>query len=357
MTTITDVARRAGVSPVTVSRVMNDAAHVRPETRARVEQAIAELGYLPNTVARSLRSKRTRSLALLLPDITNPFWTTVARGVEDSAQALDYTVFVCNTDEDPRKQQRYLELAVSQRADGVLIAACHSDAAALRVLREREVPTVVIDRRIEGWDVDSVLGDSTGGAHALVQHLIALGHRRIAAISGPAATSTAEDRVTGYCRALAEAGLPVNDSLIRRGQFRTCAGEELARSLLAEAGDLTAIFAANNAIALGAIDAVLAAGRRIPHDIALVAFDDFVDCSHLFPFLTAAVQPAYDMGCEAARLLLARLAGSGPARPQQVVLPCRLVVRHSCGSRLHAGAETLSLPSTVTGLPLPGYRG
>ncbi len=344
MTTITDVARRAGVSPVTVSRVMNGAPNVNPATRAKVEQAIAELGYLPSTVARSLRSKRTRSLALLLPDITNTFWTTVARGVEDTAQTLGYTVFVCNTDEDCRKQQRYLELAVSQRVDGVLIAPCQRDAAALRLLRERAVPTVMIDRRIDGWNVDTVLGDSVGGARALVQHLIALGHRRIAVISGPVTTSTAKDRVTGYCQALAEAGLPADESLIRRGTFRACAGEELTRSLLVESPGLTAIFAANNAIALGVIDALTAAGQRIPQDIAVVAFDDFVDASHLFPFLTVAVQPAYEMGCEAARLLLERLAGTGPAQPQHVVLPCRLVVRHSCGSRLRAGEEGLSLP-------------
>lgn len=347
MTTIIDVARRAGVSPVTVSRVMNRAPNVNPETRARVEQAIAELGYLPSTVARSLRSKRTRSLALLLPDITNTFWTTVARGVEDTAQTFGYAVFVCNTDEDYQKQQRYLELAVSQRADGVLIAPCHNDAAALRVLRERGVPTVTVDRRIEGWDVDAVLGDSTGGARALVQHLIALGHRRIAVISGPATTSTAEDRVTGYREALVQAGMPVDDNLIRRGQFKAGAGEELARSLLAAENCPSAIFAANNAIALGAIDAILAGGRRIPQDVALVAFDDFADASHLFPFLTVAVQPAYEMGCAAARLLLERLAGAGPVQPAHIVLPCRLIVRHSCGSRLRAGGETLSLPLTV----------
>ncbi len=356
MTTITDVARRAGVSPVTVSRVMNGAPNVNPATRAKVEQAIAELGYLPSTVARSLRSKRTRSLALLLPDITNTFWTTVARGVEDTAQTLGYTVFVCNTDEDCQKQQRYLELAVSQRVDGVLIAPCQRDAAALRLLRERGVPTVVIDRRIEGWDVDTVHGDSVGGARALVQHLIALGHRRIAVISGPATTSTAEDRVAGYRQAFAEAGLPVDDSLIRRGAFRACAGEELARSLLAEAAGLTAVFAANNAIALGAIDAVTATGRRIPQDIAVVAFDDFVDASHLFPFLTVAVQPAYELGCEAARLLLERLAGTSSAPPQHIVLPCRLVVRHSCGSRLAAGEATLSLPLTVEGSKVAGLK-
>lgn len=344
MTTIVDVARRAGVSPVTVSRVMNGAPNVSAATRAKVEQAIAELGYVPSTVARSLRSKRTRSLALLLPDITNTFWTTVARGVEDTAQDQGYTVFLCNTDEDPHKQERYLELAVSQRVDGVLIAPCHSDAAALSVLAERGVPTVVLDRRVEGWEVDTVMGDSLGGAQALVRHLISLGHRRIAIISGPATTSTAEDRVRGYCQALAEAGIPLDPGLIRRGEFRACSGEELGRGLLDGADTPTAIFAANNAIALGVIDAITAASLRIPQDVALVTFDDFANASHLFPFLTVAVQPAYEMGCEAARLLLERLAGSVERVPRHTVLPCRLIVRHSCGSRLAAGAQTLTLP-------------
>jgi len=345
LATIKDVAERAGVSPVTVSRVINNTANVSAATREKVELAIQELGYVPSVMARSLRSKRTRTLALMVSDVTNPFWTTVARGVEDTAQSRDYSVFLYNTDENPVKQQRYLDVVVAQRADGVIIAPYDSDAQNLAQLRQRNIPTVIIDRRIEGWDVDSVRGDSLSGAKALVQHLISLGHECIAMISGPANTSTAEDRVAGYCMALAEAGIPLDNRLIMRGEYRTLSGEKLTQRVLDEGLNPTAIFAANNALAMGAIQALGERGLRIPQDIALVCFDDLPNVSRLFPFLTVVVQPVYDMGVNAAQLLLSRLDSEGSLQPRHIVLPTRLIVRHSCGSRLQdSDHPTLSLP-------------
>ncbi|GAB4537558.1 MAG: hypothetical protein Kow0063_24490 [Anaerolineae bacterium] len=345
MPTINDVARRAGVSPVTVSRVINNAPNVSPATREKVEQAIQELGYVPSLAARSLRLKRTRTLALILPDITNTFWTTVARGVEDAAQRREYAVFLGNTDEDAVKQSRYLDSVVGQRVDGVIIAPQSSDARDLAQLRQRNIPTVVIDRRIEGWEVDSVLGDSVSGAMALVQHLIGLGHRRIAMLSGPVGASTAEDRVAGYCMALSEAGIPLEPALIRRGEYKSASGEEMTYQVLDAGLQPTAIFAANNAIAMGVIDALEKRGLRVPQDIALVCFDDFPNVSHLFPFLTVAVQPAYDMGINAAQLLFSRLDNEVTLQPRHVVLPTRLIIRHSCGSRLDGNSHCmLSLP-------------
>ena len=345
MPTISDVARHAGVSPATVSRVIQGAGNVRPATRERVQRAIEELGYVPSAVAQSLRSKRTRSLALVVSDITNTFWTTIARGVEDEAQKQGYSVLLCNTDENLAKQLSYLDLLVRQQVDGVIIAPYDSDARHLEKLRQRKIPTVLVDRHIVGWDVDSVYGDSISGARALVQHLIKLGHARIAVVSGPASTSTAEDRITGYCLALTEAGLPCDTKLIKRGEFRRNTGRELARELLDEGLNPSAIFATNNAIALGVIDALGERGLRIPQDIALVSFDDLPDTSHLFPFLTVVAQPAYDMGVNAAQLLLSRLNSEVELRPRQVVLPTRLVVRHSCGSQLATDGQCpLSVP-------------
>jgi LacI family transcriptional regulator len=345
LSTINDVAKRAGVSPVTVSRVINNAGNVSAATREKVERAIEELGYVPSVMARSLRSKRTRTLALMVSDVTNPFWTTVARGVEDTAQSRDYSVFLYNTDENPVKQQRYLDVVVAQRVDGAIIAPYDADAQNLAQLRKRNIPTVIIDRRIEGWDVDSVRGDSLSGAKALVQHLISLGHERIAMISGPANTSTAEDRVAGYCMALAEAGIPLDNRLIKRGEYRTLSGEKLTQRVLDEGLNPTAIFAANNALAMGAIQALGERGLRIPQDIALVCFDDLPNVSRLFPFLTVVVQPVYDMGVNAAQLLLSRLDSEGSLQPRHIVLPTRLIVRHSCGSRLQdSDHPTLSLP-------------
>ena len=350
MPTISDVAQRAGVSPATVSRVIQGAKNVRPDTRARVERAIEELGYVPSAVAQSLRSKRTRSIALVVPDITNTFWTTVARGVEDIAQGHRYSVLLCNTDENLNKQLQYLDFLIRQQVDGVIIAPYDSNAQHLDKLRRRNIPTVIIDRRIEGWDVDSVMSDSVAGARDLVRHLISLGHRRIAMLSGPATTSTAEDRVAGYCLALTQAGIPLDPRLIRRGEFRASSGEEMTHQLLDEGLRPTAIFAANNVIALGVIDAAARRGLRIPQDMALVCFDDLPTASRLFPFLTVMAQPVYDLGVNAAQLLLSRLDNEANLRPRHVVLPPRLIVRHSCGSCVTANGHC------PLSLPIPGHN-
>lgn len=330
MTTINDVAKRAGVSPVTVSRVLNGAPNVNAVTRERVNRAISDLGYVPNIVARSLRSRRTRSLALLLPDITNPFWPTVARGVEDAAQQGGYTVLLCNTDENAEKQARYLEVVVSQQVDGVILAPCDSDGRKLTLLRDRRVATVVIDRRIDDWDVDTVRGDSIGGAHALVRHVIDLGHSHIAVLTGPAHASTSQDRVAGYEAALMHASLRIDAGLIRYGEFREASGKQMTHALLDERPDVTAVFAGNNAIALGVLEALGERGLRVPQDMGLVCFDELSRAANLFPFLTVAEQPAYEMGLEAARLLLSALESDEPLPPRHIMLPSRLVVRHSC---------------------------
>lgn len=347
MPTIKDVAQQAGVSPVTVSRVINQAGNVSDATRAKVEQAIEELGYVPSVMARSLRSKRRHTLALIVSDITNPFWTTVARGVEDAAQSRDYSIFLYNTDESPLKQQRCLDVVVAQRVDGVIIAPYDSDASNLAPLRRREIPTVIIDRRVDGWDVDTVCGDSLSGARALVQHLIELGHERIAMLSGPATTSTAADRVAGYRQALTEAGIPVDARLIKWGEYRIASGEALTHHLLDEGLAPTAIFAANNAIAIGIVQALAQRSLRIPDDVALVCFDDLPNAAKLFPFLTVVAQPAYEMGVDAAHMLLDRLGSEAEAPPRHIVRPTRLIVRYSCGSKLAAAGR-----GVVSGLPM-----
>jgi LacI family transcriptional regulator len=310
-----------------------------------VECAIEELGYVPSAVAQSLRSKRTRSLALVVSDITNNFWTTIARGVEDVAHDRGYSLLLGNTDENLARQVHYLDFLIRQQVDGVIIAPFDSDARNLDKLRTRDIPTVVVDRRIRGWDVDSVTGDSVSGARALVKHLIQLGHNRIAIISGPSNTSTAEDRVAGYNMALSEAGVPVDPNLVKRGEFRTRSGVELTLELLDQNLNPTAIFAANNLIAMGVIDAIEQRGLRIPQDLALVCFDDLPNTSRLFPFLTVVAQPVYEMGVHAAQLLLSRLDSEVSLRPRDVVLPSRLLIRHSCGSRLaDNGTCPLSVP-------------
>ena len=335
MPTIRDVAERAGVSPITVSRVINNSGYVSQETRLRVEAAIAELQYVPNSLARSLRFKRTHTLALVLTDITNPFWTTVARGVEDAASQCGFNVILCNTDENEAKQSEYLNVLLQKQVDGFLLVPARSTPDPIVLIQSQKVPTVVLDRQVPGAQVDIVRGDSEGGAYQLVRLLLSLGHRRIAMLSGPVSISTAADRVTGYCRALQELGLEAQAELICYGEYTQESGYQMAQKVLSLIPRPTALFAANNFIAIGALRALREAGVHVPEDMALVSFDDIPPAFVIEPFLTVAAQPAYEMGRRATELLLARLSGQAPLECQEIVLPTEIIVRRSSGSPVH----------------------
>jgi LacI family transcriptional regulator len=330
--TIRDVAQQAGVAPITVSRVINNSGYVSQEARARVESAIAELHYVPNTLARSLRFKKTRVLALIVTDITNPFWTTVARGVEDVANANGFNLILCNTDEDETKQGDYLTVLLQKRVDGFLFVPARSTAESVKLIQAQNVPVVVLDRQIPGVQVDIVRSDSEGGAYQLVKHLLTLGHRRIAALAGPQDISTSSDRVAGYRRALAEAGLSPGAEMVIYGGYSQESGYRVAQQALAVVPQPTAFFAANNFIAIGAFRAVQEAGLRVPDDVALVCFDDVPHWLLIDPFLTIASQRAYEMGQCATELLLERLSSHAPAQCREVVLPVDIAIRRSSGT-------------------------
>jgi len=319
---------------MTVSRVINNSGYVSEKTRARVEAAVAELGYVPNVLARSLRSKRTDTLALILTDISNPFWTTVARGVEDAASDAGFNVILCNTDESEIEQDRYLRVLLQKQVDGVLLVPSRSVVEPIRFVQSQGTPVVVLDRRIPDAQADVVRCDSEEGAYQLTRLLLSLGHRRIAMLSGPQGVSTAEDRVAGYRRALTEARLDIDEALICYGKFSLKSGYEMAQQMLARTPRPTGMFAANNFIAIGALRALRDAGLRVPQDLALVGFDDLPADLVVDPFLTVAAQPAYEMGRRATELLLARLAGQGPAAYQEIVLPAEIIVRESSGQVL-----------------------
>lgn len=331
MTTIRDVARLAGVAPITVSRVLNNAGPVNLETRARVEAAIAELNYVPNVLARSFRSKRTETLALVLTDITNPFWTRVARGVEDSARQAGYSVFLCNTDENETIQLETVNLLLQKQVDGILLVPRRNGAELVERIRRQQVPVVVLDRRIPEIDVDVVRGDSEGGAYQLTRLLLQLGHRRIALLSGPADVSTAADRAAGFRRALLEAGC-LSEGQMVYGEYSYASGYAQTKNLLVQSSRPTALFAGNNLIATGAYHAIQQSGRQVPQDLALVSFDDFPPELQIEPFFTSAVQPAYELGCQATRLLLERLTQAGT--PREIVLPVEIVTRRSSGDSI-----------------------
>ncbi len=328
MATIRDVARLAGVAPITVSRVINNKGYFTNETRDRVNIAVQALGYMPNSLARSLRSRKTHMLALILTDITNPFWTTVARGVEDAASDASFNVILCNTDESEVEQERYLQVMLEKQVDGVLLVPVGDPYQAIDFIHNQRVPLVILDRRLPGTlTVDVVRCDSEGGAYELTNLLIGLGHRSIAMLSGPRGISTSEDRVSGYRRALVDAGL--KDEVLIFGEFTLESGYLMTQKALAAFPRPSAIFAGNNFIAIGALKALRNADLRVPEQMTVVGFDDLPQALMVDPFLTVASQPAYSMGHKATELLIARLSGLSPETPEEIVLPTRIIQRRS----------------------------
>jgi LacI family transcriptional regulator len=334
MATIRDVAKLAGVAPITVSRALNNSGYVSQATRERVKAAIEELGYVPNMLGPSLRFQQTMILAVVITDITNPFWTTVTRGIEDVAQANGYSTILCNTDESESKQEQYLQMLLRRRVDGILLVPACSETKSIEMIKKQDIPVVVLDRQIGNLDVDVVRADSEEGAFLLVQYLLSLGHRNIAMLAGPKNVSTAIDRTAGYRRALDDAGNAVNEELIYWGNFTQESGYENARMVTDMDPRPTAIFAANNFIAIGAMQALKEKGLHIPEDVALVTIDDIPPAYTLEPFLTVAIQPADEMGRQAARLLLDRIKNPEDESFQNVVLPTKMIIRASSGSRI-----------------------
>lgn len=330
MPTVLDVAKRAGVAPITVSRVINNSGYISQATRERVEAAVKELGYVPNTLARGLRSKRTRTLALVVTDITNPYFTLMARGVEDVAGASDYTVVYCNTDESETKEEKYANILAQRQVDGVLVVPACGNVKTIKFLLSNDIRVVALDRRVTGVKIDSVRSDSEDGAYRLVKLLIELGHERIAMITGPKDVSTSTDRVTGYRRALAEAGLG-DKELTFYGAFNQASGYEFTKQAMTQSPRPTAIFGANNFIAIGIIKALRDFKIDVPGDVSIVAFDDFPESMLVAPFLTFAEQPAYEMGRVATELLLKRISGELSGGYQKLVLPTEVVKRGSTG--------------------------
>jgi LacI family transcriptional regulator len=342
MPTIVEVANRAGVSAITVSRVVNDSGPVSKQVRARVEEAIAEIRYVPNGVARSLRSKRTDTIALVVTDMTNPFFTTIAHGVEAAVGDSGMMLVICGTDEQDAKEERYVRMLLQRRVDGILLVPAGGGAAAIRLCREQGTPLVVVDRRLPGGDADAVRADSEAGAFELGGLLVSLGHRTMAVLTGPRAVPTADDRAAGFRRAVAAAeGL--RPPRVYRGAFSIESGRVMARRALVATPRPTALFAANNFIAIGVLHALEEMKVRVPEDVAVVGFDDLPPAMVTFPFLTVAAQPAHEIGRRSVAMLLERLSGGrGPKQPyQEVVLPTQLVVRRSSGD--HLGAPQLAV--------------
>ncbi|GAA2239174.1 LacI family transcriptional regulator [Herbiconiux moechotypicola] len=348
MVKIGDVAREAGVSIATVSRALNNHPTVNPELVDRVREAADRLGYRPNGIARNLRRQSTDVLALVISDVSNPFFTAVTRGVEDVAQRNGYSVLLCNADEQPEKEATYLRVAEQEQVAGVIISP-HSAGTDVSRLVAAGIPLTVIDRPLgpvagprEGETrpdargaFDSVMVESVGGARLATEHLLAAGWVRPGCITGPLDAATAEQRLAGYLAALGAAPREVQP-LVARGPFRQAGGRAAAAELLdaAEPADRPdALFVANAPMALGVLEAVRERGLRVGIDLGMVVFDDAPWAPFIEPAMTVIAQPAYRIGERAAELLVARIraaAGAGPVPPTaQELLTTDLVVRAS----------------------------
>jgi LacI family transcriptional regulator len=338
--TIQDVARRAGVSTATVSRVISGRGYVSPASREQVLAAADELAYVPNGMARGLKTQRSGLVALLVPEIVNSFYTTISRGVEDVANTSGLQVILGNTDESIAKERAYVELMISTQVEGVIIAPAGRAAAPLKPLLDSSVPTVLVDRSVPGFHADVVRGDSLAGAQTLTRHLLALGHRRIALINGHRDTSVARDREAGFRVSLTEADIEIDERMISSGTWFIDDAEVRTRAILDDVNPPTAILAANNFMAIGALRALRERGCRVPEDVALACFDDIPDAAEVDPFLTALAQPAYTMGTLAMQLLLERIGGRFRGGPREIVLSSQLLVRRSCGAQLAGSVFT-----------------
>ncbi len=326
--TIVNVAKAAGVSTATVSRFLRGDA-VRSADAIR--RSIEALRYRPAFAARALRSGVHYAVAMVVPDITNPYFASLAKGAESVFRSTPYRVFLCNTDERTELEDAVLDEIV-RRVDGIILAPAQEHEQTPATVRRQGVPIVLVDRDLDDKTFDCVLVDNAGGAAAAARHLQELGHTRIAIISGPLTNTPGRTRFDGFTNELARAGLPVPDAFLRIADFKEAGGREAMRGLMALPRPPTAVFCANNAMTIGALKALAERDIAVGVDVSLIGFDDIDLGSLLKPPLTVVDRSSEEQGAVAARLLLRRLADGPDGAAERIVLPTRLVVRGSCSA-------------------------
>jgi LacI family transcriptional regulator len=326
--TIADVAREAGVSSMTVSRVINDKGDVSPETRQHVLDVIERLGYRPSGIARGLATRRTGTLGLVIPDVSNPFFADVAHGAEQTAYAEGYNVFLCNTDENPQRELAVLHSLEEKRVDGLVVCSSRLSEDELLAVVAHHLSVVLVNRRVVGERVRSVLVDDERGGRLVTEHLLQASHRAIGLLAGPEVSHSGRQRTRGYRAALAAAGLPYYSDWIQPCAPVVEGGYQAARQLLETHPDLTALFCYNDLVAVGALQACAELGRRVPDDVAVAGYDDIPLAALVTPPLTTCRVPRYELGAEALRLLLAQIDGCAEDC-DEIVLQPELVVRVS----------------------------
>ncbi len=337
---VEDVAQMAKVSTATVSRVLNKSANVRRATAERVLEAAKKLDYRPDRVARRMRVKTTDSLiiGLVITDIGNPFFSDLSRGVEDVAHRFKNAVMISNTDENPEKEKFYIDSMIAERVSGLIIAPTTGNIKYIQKLSENGFPMVCVDRKPQSLDIDSVLINNEKGAYAAVKRLLELGHKRIGIINGIKGLSTTNERYSGYKKAIKEANVPLAQELVVFENYKESGGQRGMHAFLSLEEPPTAVFATNNLMTLGCIEEIHRQKLTIPDDIALIGFDDMSWSLALNPPLTAVKQPGYELGVNAAELLIKRLNNPG-YNTTNIVLNPELIVRESCGVPVFSSKE------------------
>jgi len=330
MTTIRDVAERAGVSTTTVSHVVNRTRKVDPGTAARVEAAIDELGYRPNALARSMRRGRTHTVGIVIPDIANPFFGDLARSLEDHMFERGYSAIICNSDGDAEKEARYLDVLLSKKVDGLLLIAASQSSDGLGQIVAKGPPTIVVDRELDELPLSQVMVENRHGGYLAGRHLLELGHRDIGVIAGPGGLGTSARRLEGFQSALEEAGIKLLKERVFRGDFRAASGRAAMDGWLQQGNRPTAVFAENDLMAVGTLSAAHSAGLDVPDDLSVVGFDGIAFGADVTPPLTTVAQSTDDVAAAAIELLFERLRDAD-APTRLVELPVELAVRESCG--------------------------
>ncbi|MCU6795091.1 LacI family transcriptional regulator [Paenibacillus sp. WQ 127069] len=326
--TIYDIAKEAGVSIATVSKVINRGGRISEKTRNKVIKIMDELNYQPSVVASALTGKQTYTLGLLLPDLANPFFAEIARSIEDRAQEMGFNVVICSTDNSLDKEERYISLLKQKSVDGIIIATGVRNDALLKELVRQKLPVALIARDMPAVAVDIVLVDDFQGGYLATSYLIQNGHKQIAVIAEDTEVMSSKERIRGYRHALEEAGIPFNPELVRISDFSVKSGKIAAGELLQGLKACTAVFACNDLLAIGTIQAAREMKLSIPDDLSVVGFDNTILATIVDPPLTTIAQPIQDMGAQVVNMILRHING-GHTMNQRMVLPPELVIRSS----------------------------
>jgi len=328
--TLRDIAKQAGVSTTTVSRALNNKDDINPSTKKRILKIVKQMGYTPNALARGLKIKKTGTIGVVIADISDPFFAPIVKGIEKIARKEGYHLILCDTDEDYQIEREALRTLIEKRVDGFLITPAQTNFEDIIELKKRRLPFVLLGRHFnfELLETDYVATDDIKGAFWATSYLIKKGHRRILFINGPSYISSAKERLAGYKRALLEAGVEINESLIREGGIKMEDGYRIMKEELERGFCFTAVFAYSDFVALGVMKALKEAHLKIPRDVAVVGYDDVDVDSFLEVPLTTVRIPKYQLGMEGFKLLKKKMTGENDF-PQRVILPTELVIRKS----------------------------